>query len=462
MIRKTRLTLTAIITLLFVSLASCTIQGLPYPTETPDSNMITPDLKSTREMAEAGMFPSTTPEPDTPTMPPSTPKAEVPTPTVLAFRIPSQTLKLVYILNGDLWYWKEGQAPIQLTKEGDAYLAALSDDASQAAFARELDYGSRELWVVNTDGSGARVLVDSLSFQEMTLYPDDLTGAPLQLDWVPETNLVVFSTRIIYEGPGMVRKHELHTVDVDSRTMTVLADIDHGGRFKIAPDGRQIAMSLPDRINLVQADGSGLRELYSFPHLDTGSEWFYYPTVAWTQDSAIVRLILPPEHPMSELEQPTQILSLPASGSSPRIVGEVLTIPVFYVNPILSPDARQLAYVGPVSFENPGTGILYTASVNGSGAVSYDKGLIALYAWSPDNRHFLYSVNGLNKIGNIDTPANSLKVPGYLLNTRFFDPSHFLLISQKGDQLQLWLGDLDGEVIFIGESSSAIDYDFVR
>jgi len=128
---------------------------------------------------------------------------------------------------------------------------ALSDDASQVAYARELDYGSRELWVVNTDGSGARVLVDSLSFQEMTLYPDDLTGAPLQLDWVPETNLVVFSTRIIYEGPGMVRKHELHTVDVDSRTMTVLADIDHGGRFKIAPDGRQIAMSLPDRINLV-------------------------------------------------------------------------------------------------------------------------------------------------------------------------------------------------------------------
>jgi len=165
---------------------------------------------------------------------------------------------------------------------------------------------------------------------------------------------------------------------------------------------------------------------------------------------------------MFDLDVPTRIINLPIDGSSARIVGEILTIPVFYVNPILSPDARQLAYVGPGPIKNPGAGILYTSSVNGSGTEAYDEGQITLYAWSPDNRHFLYSANGLNKIGNIGEPEVSFQVPGPLSKTQFFDPSHYLFVSSKGDLQQLWLGDLDGAVFLIAESSAVVDYDFVR
>ena len=458
MLQKTWLNHTISITLL-LTISACSLQGLPYPTDTPDPNLVTPDLAATREIAEAGMFPSNTPAPQPTLTPESLP---VPTPTGITFRIPSQTLKLVYIIEGNLWYREEGQSPIRLTSQGDAYLVALSDDAYLVAYARELDYGSRELWVVNTDGSGAHVLVDSATFQDLKFYEEDLTGAPLQLGWLPGTDLVVFSTAIVYEGPGMVSKHEVLTVDANSRTMTLLAEIGYGGEFSISPDASQIAMALPDRISLVNTDGSGLRELFSFPHLDTGSEWYYYPPLSWTLDSTIVRLILPPEHPMFDLDVPTRIISLPTDGSSPRIVGEVLTIPVFYVKSILSPDARQLAYVGPGSSENPGSGILYTSSVNGSGATPYDDGQIYLYAWSPDNRHFLYSANGLNKIGNIREPEVSFQIPGPLSKTQFFDPSHYLFISWREDQQQLWLGNLDGTVYLIAESSSMIEYDFVR
>ena len=444
---------------LLLTISACSLQGLPYPTHTPDPNLITPDLVATREMAETGMFPTHTPPPEPSVTTEPTP---VPSPTGITFRIPSQTLKLVYIIEGNLWYREEGQSPIQLTSQGDAYLVALADDASQVAYARELDYGSRELWAVNTDGSGARSLVDSATFQGMTLYEEDLTGAPLQLDWLPGTDLVLFSTRIFYEGPGLVPKHELWTVDSSSRTMTALAGIDQGGKFKIAPDGNQIAMVLPDQINLVNADGSDLREMFSFPHIDTGSEWWYYPPLGWTLDSTIVRLILPPEHPMFDLDMPTRIINLPIDGSSPRIVGEIPTIPVFYAESILSPDARQLAYVGPGPSGNPRTGILYTSSFNGSGTEAYAEGQITLYAWSPDNRHFLYSVNGLNKIGHIGEPEVSFQVPGPLSKTQFFDPSHYLFMSSQGDLRLLWLGDLDGAVYLIARSSSVIEYDFVR
>lgn len=451
--------LSFIFLILVLTITACSLQGLPYPTDTPDPNMITPDLAATSEMVEAGMFPTHTPPPE-PSI--TTEPIPVPSPTGITFRIPSQTLKLVYIIEGNLWYREEGQSPVQLTSQGDAYLVALSDDFSQVAYARELDLSSRELWTINTDGSGARVLVDSASFKEMIIYADDLTGAPHQLDWVPETDLVIFSTHLVDEYPGMLPNHELLTVDASSRTITVLAEIEYGGKFSISPNGGQVAMVLPDRISLVNTDGSDLRKLFSFPYIYTESEWWYYPPQAWTLDSTAVRVIIPPQYPMFNTDIPTQIIHLPADGSSSRTVSEMLAIPVFYAESILSPDARQLAYVGPGSSENPGAGILYTSAVNGSGTEAYDEGQIILYAWSPDNRHFLYSVNGLNKIGNIGEPEVSFQVPGPLSKTQFFDPSHYLFMSSKGDLQQLWLGDLDGSVYLIAESSSTIVYDFVR
>ena len=105
-------------TLFLVLLSACTIQGLPYPTDTPDPNLITPDLQATREMAEAGMFPSSTPEP---TKSPQTPfptaneTTLASTPAGSTFLVPSLTLKLAYIKEGNVWYWEEGQAALQLT-----------------------------------------------------------------------------------------------------------------------------------------------------------------------------------------------------------------------------------------------------------------------------------------------------------------------------------------------------------
>lgn len=466
---KRNFLLILITTLLLASTQACSIQGLPYPTETLDPISRATGAAATREMVEAGMSPSSTPKPQpskTPEGDQASPTADAPTlaptPTGSTFLIPSLTLKLVYKKEGDIWYWEEGQPHLRLTDQGDATLVAISDDGSQVAFARELDYGSRELWAVNTDGSGARVLVDSATFQDMTFYEEDLTGAPLQLDWVPGTDLVVFSTRIIDEGPGMIPKHELRTVDALSRTMTVLADIENGGKFSISPDGRMIAMALPGRISLVNPDGSGLRELYSFSHIDTGSEWWYYPSLYWTLDSTAVRLIQPPEHPMLNSDLPTRVMHLPLDGSAPRVLGEVLTIPVFYAQAMLSPDARQLAYVGPGAFGDPGAGILYYASADGSGAAPYDEGQIILYTWLPDNRLFIYSVNGLNKIGSTIGEKIPLRVPGPLLKVKFVDPSRFLYVSRGEGNQQLWLGHLDGTGELITESSAVIEYDFVK
>ena len=319
-----------LISILLASATACSIQGLPYPTDTPDPNIITPDLEATREMAEAGMFPSLTPEPTKPAQEPS-PTADLPTltstPFESTFLIPSLTLKLAYIKEGDVWYWEEGQAPLQLTDQGDAYLVTLSDDASQVAYGREIEYGIRELWAVNSDSSDNRVLVDRAAFQEMTHFDDDLTGGPLELDWLPGTNLVIFSTRLIYPGPGTPRIHETRTVDAKTRTMTVLADKDHGGKFTISPDGEKVAIVLPDRISVVYGDGSELRQVFSFPHIITESEWYYYPPLVWTPDSNALRVIIPPEHPMFDRDLPTQIIQLALNNTAPRVIGEFLTIP---------------------------------------------------------------------------------------------------------------------------------------
>jgi len=462
MTRKTAFFLTVIF--LFTTQA-CTIQGLPYPTDTPDPNLITPDLEATREMAEAGMFPSETPVPPAMATTQSSPTPESdPTrtlPTGRPFQIPGQTLHLAFTVNGDLWYWEENQLPRQLTDRGDVYLASLSPDSSLIAYGTAPERGVRELWQVDTVSGLSKMLVDAETFQTLTKFPEDLTGAPLQLDWIPGTDLVVFSTGIITDWPTLPRWHEVVSVNIDSLTLTKLADLDSGGFITLSPDGSQIAILNPDLVSLVNPDGSGLRELFSYPHIMTESENWYYPPLVWTADGKALRLVLPPEMPMLERDKPTRLIHLNLNGTQ-RLLAEIQMAPALFFDPLLSIDGNQLLYMVPDSDDITGRGILTHARADGSQAAAYAEGEITPRAWSPDNKHFIFSKNTSTYLGQIGEDPVRLNGMNNLQEIEFIDPGRFLIATQTGEDWQLLLGGIDGSQFLIAESESQIDFDFVR
>ena len=83
-------------------------------------------------------------------------------------------------------------------------------------------------------------------------------------------------------------------------------------------------------------------------------------------------------------------------------------------------------------------------------------------AWSPDNRHFIYSRNDLARLGDIEGNINPLSGLGRILDLRFVDPAQYLYLTQEGEMEQLWLADLAGTKTFFAESSTPIYFDFVH
>jgi hypothetical protein len=66
---------------------------------------------------------------------------------------PPSGLQVIFIREGNLWSWTEAGGSMQLTGTGDMSTARLSGDGQLLAFMR-----GREVWTVNMDGTGARLL----------------------------------------------------------------------------------------------------------------------------------------------------------------------------------------------------------------------------------------------------------------------------------------------------------------
>ncbi|MEJ2447331.1 MAG: hypothetical protein P8Y37_05240, partial [Anaerolineales bacterium] len=204
------------------------------------------------------------------------PPAESPEPAAPA------VLKVAFVKDGDVWYWEEGTAAAQLTTVGDVVQAFLSDDGQIVAFIRQYDWNNHEIYSVNSDGSNLQALVSLADFSGMVLEPEAISAVPYRLAWVPGTHTLAFTTRLTYEGPGLVLPDELRLVNADSGAISLLLAPGDGGDFYYSPDGSQIALVNGTRISVVNADGSGSRELLAFPMVITYSEYIYYPPVSWS------------------------------------------------------------------------------------------------------------------------------------------------------------------------------------
>ena len=212
--------------------------------------------------------PTSTPESVPPTTAPTAAPTSTPLPTV------SPVVRIAYIKDGNVYLWTEGSSSVGLTSSGDAWQVRISPDAAMIAYVRQdlVDSFRQELWVVNTSGpTNARVLV---SADELAVLRSE--GVPgmgiAQFVWRPGTHDIAYSTNPLFEGPGFAPNHDLRLVNADSLTKSVLFEVDKGGFFYYSPNGSQIALSNPQSISLVNADGNNLRkDVLTFPLVGTYS-----------------------------------------------------------------------------------------------------------------------------------------------------------------------------------------------
>jgi len=91
----------------------------------------------------------------------------------------------------------------------------------------------------------------------------------------------------------------LWSVDADSGKVGLVLARQSVGTFSVSPDGKFIALALPQSIELLDAGATSKQHLLDFPFIKTYSEYAYFPPLEWGADSSFFNAVVPSEDPLA-------------------------------------------------------------------------------------------------------------------------------------------------------------------
>jgi hypothetical protein len=430
-------------TLIVVTLA-CGV--LPTPSPTLDVN----DVVATQLAATltAIAHQQSTSAPDLATAPP--PEAG---PTLAP--TPPQPLRVAYVKDGNVWLWTEGIGAAPLTASGSIQDVRLSDDGQVAAYVRESIPFRPEILAVNTDGSGERLLVSSADF--LATYSGSPGDAPsgigvYHMGWKPDSHILYYNTRPLFEGPGLGGYDDLRMVNADTLEKVTIFNPGEGGMFYFSPNGAQLAILTPTSISLVNADGGSLRRnVLTFASVITYSEYLYYPHPVWAADSSALRVAIPPADPLLEPLPPTSLWYIPADGSPALFSGSILAIPFAWPDTAISPDLSRVGYVVSVGVPTDNLRELHLANADATGDTVYIGGEMAEFiGWLPNSAQFVFVVRGSGAtrgthVGSVGGGYTTLSTdPSLMSDITWVDSTHFLYLWRNSGVWELRYNVLGG------------------
>jgi hypothetical protein len=448
-----------------LTLTACVSQATTPPTV--DQNAVATGVAATVEAAFtstqhaiSAMRPTGT---HTSTLAPTLPAPTI-TPTIAqlpTLPIPyDAAIQVAYLKEGDVYLWTDRQGSMRLTELYDVVSLRLSDDAELIAFKRQNpdDVTLQELWVVNTRGVPVpKVLVSSEELAELMppkTSQSILGYGVLDFTWRPNTHELAYNTVVLHIGPGFGPNHDLRLVNADTLEKTILLEKDEGGLFYYSPDGSQIALSNPESISIMKADGSDLRaDVLTFPSVITYSEYEYHPHPIWANDSRTLAVTIPPHDPEADPLPPTSLWSISVDGSPPVLFGYIQAMPFAWPDNAFAPNLKHVAYATPVGSPTGNQRELRLAHPDGSDETVFDKGeSLEFISWSPNSQHFIYQIpQGANKgvyLGGLNTkPKMIVYDPNVIQNIEWLGNNRVVFPYHDGNQWLLFIQNLNNSQV---------------
>jgi hypothetical protein len=317
-----------------------------------------------------------------------------PTPTESAGGETPKILEVVYIKDGDLWLWKEDGTRAALTDFGDVIDMILSEDGSLAIASRGAGDNRIDLWEVQVDGAGQRLLFsaddfEALDFETRGMRP--LGVMPSDLQFIPGTHSLAFNTYPIYDMPGSSVLDDLRVLDLNGPVLRTVLPQGEGGRFYFSPDGRQMAVVTPNRISLMGVDGSNSRVVLEYEPVMTYSEHPYYAHPSWSPDSSFLVAAIPPPDPMGPPVLPMTVWRIPTGSEKATQIGKLMVMPLSG-DPLFSPDLTRVFYLRENKGPEQGMQDIHIAGIDGSNDLLYHTAYqVQLIGWAESSEQFLYS-----------------------------------------------------------------------
>ena len=380
-------------------------------------------------------------------------------------------LKVVYANLGDLWIWDAGQAR-QLTESGYDHKPVLSDDGALIAFTRLVDGAHSELWVINAGGGDERRLV---SIEDLDTIgggvrdPNAVAIVPYSYQWVPGSHSLAFNTQQVFQGPGQSLLDDLNLVDVDNGELTFLLLAGWGGAFTYSPDGSLVALTTPDAILLMNANGENYRTVLTYERVLTYSEYRYYAQPVWSPDGSFLRVAFPPVEPLAGPDQVTEIWRISADGTQVELEGGLTAVPFFedlYGRPVaFSPDLERLAYLREKGQPAENLRQLRIAKADAGDPWDFHEArLMSFETWAADSRHFVFTTGEDQQawLGNIDGGIVPFSAHPYgVTRVRWVDDQRLLFLRQGSEAFDFILADMQGRSTLLDSLRGAPPaYDF--
>ena len=309
---------------------------------------------------------------------------------------PPSALCPLAIADGPTVLCLDGPNEFQIADAGSGnsvYRVAVSPDGGRVAFIAARPDTISELWVVNADGTNPRKLAG----------PEQLVGSdptvanwPRAIQWQAGTHNLFFDTGFTPAGgpfgPGEYINSDLWVVNADTGSLSQMLTPGTGGFFSISPDGGWVAVSQPDSIDVIRADGATVRpDLIRFEPIITYSEYAYKPLVTWGADSTYFIVSIPSHDPLAA-DAGATLYAVGVDGASQTMTTITGTF-LFdsFVKP--SPDGQWVAYLRNTFDGTTNHTFLQMARTDGSAESGGEAPNGAqLHGWSPDSAWVAYSI----------------------------------------------------------------------
>jgi len=338
----------------------------------------------------------------------------------------------------------------------------ISPDGGLIAYLLNFPNYTSELWLVHSDGSGNHRLV---SRDQITRGDPTIAESPNVFEWQSGTHTLFFNLRYTLlsgeGGPGEYTYNDLWKVDADTGTVLNVLSRDSVGRFFLSPNGQYIALSLPQAIDLVNADGSHHQHLLDFPFISTYSEYALKPTAVWSPDNSFFTVFVPSADPMAADSSGT-IYRMGVDGSVNRLATMAGNF-VFggSLQPEISLDGRFVIYSQSAS---DGSSAVHLVRTDGTGDTVVDHQQPNGLGWSPDSNHYAYVVQPAGGAGGgflapVEGPIQPFASGATILSLKWWDNTSFifhglvgtewgLYYQRLGEPLQREVGGLSNQASF--------------
>ncbi len=378
--------------------------------------------------------------------------AMTPTPTPTSI----DGLVVVFTRDKNAWLWTEAGGERQLTKDGGVDQVLLSDDKSVVAFRR-----GNGLWAVNADGSNERQLVkeSDLPIPQEGELADYITGMTInQLAWIPGSRELLFNTRMLIDGPGLLLSDDLWRVNTDPQSVLSLDYLflpGDGGNFAIAPDGNRVAVITPDSVSLTTIYGEDKRRIFGYTPVITYSELQYYARPVWSPGSDVLGVVIPPPDRLGMENQAFGIWRLHTDGTPAGLVG---TIEARGANPlpepVINPTLETIAYLSNPEVDMEQTDLLFVSWDDRIGdPIFYASRVDSFYDWSPGGKRFSFTrppgetVAVSTFTGQMDEEPRLVgNGESVTLNVHWVDDDRYLFLQASARGWDLLLTDSSGVV----------------